>query len=713
MDHLGDKPSATKTHAACDECLPGTRKVKCSGDSAGCTRCHAEGIKCHYSDKKPMGRPRKRPRESYDPKNQFATDLASMGVGESDLHGVGDIAAPTGLAPITASDFAWDLPSILSQDVVTAGEWNPLCSPDLIDLPFPNAANVNTATNGSEDIEDSSISSNLASSSRSAAAISAPCSCLKELYAMLASFQSLPPLSFPSSRGPLLKATSLCRAVVRCPMCPQDYPSALQNLMLLTTLLPLIVHGYAKLLQHIHEQAAQGCAVTFRVGDTSQAASHLHTGTPDCPMGFNIELDADEWSAMARKVVKQDVYGNAQNMDCLLGVVEELEQRQHIWHVLRPFDSHDPNPGCQYQPPEDESGESRLCLRLVDQSRKAIEALEHKERRVFRGADLDDQKPPRLVDSRSPSVSYFTDYAENDKWWSTIFSDPQADQGEDEDTIEYCNRVVARLNNLTNVDKDFLGSLAFHRARNGLLKPIKDVLNAQLDQPCSLNDLAKTASRIQQQLRTRGPGVSIFNRGPVLQITAPPITIPQRGSSSPSAQRSTLSPHTEQDRSVHSIASGEEVRQSPGEARRSEKRKSLHDFDEAELEQALLQKRHAGNAREGQVPFSMQGEARRLKDPQAFRDSLGGGPMGRQRCREKDHVRPDEVRTAIPELTGNSGTHSEYARETGQDHQQSKGSIRGFRSNAGMGTVFHSDNCFLNTLIVNLPATINRIGGLH
>lgn len=323
-----------------------------------------------------MGRPRKRPRESHDAENRVATDLPSMGMGESDLlHG--DIAAHTGLPPI-ASDFTWDLPSILSQDIasVTASEWSPLCSPDLTVLPFPNAANLNTATNGSEDIEDSSISSTLASSSRNAPAISAPCSCLKELYAMLALFQSLPAPSFPSSRGPLLKATSLCRAVVRCPMCPQDYPSALQNLMLLTTLLPLVVHGYAKLLQHIHEQAAQGCAMMFRVGDSSQAAAHLHTGTPDCPMGFNIELDSDEWSAMARKVVKQDVYGNAQKVDCLLGVVEELEQRQHIWHVLRPFDPHDPNVGCQYQRPEDESGESRLSgLRLVDQSRKAVEAL--------------------------------------------------------------------------------------------------------------------------------------------------------------------------------------------------------------------------------------------------------------------------------------------------------------------------------------------------
>ncbi|KAI4241969.1 MAG: hypothetical protein LQ352_007338 [Teloschistes flavicans] len=319
-----------------------------------------------------MGRPRKRPRESHHPHYQGATDLASS-LGESDLFHR-DITAQTVLAPGasdggSAAALTWDLPNILSQD------WSPLCSPDLNDPPFPNAADVNTAIDGPRDIEESQSFSTLVPPSRDPTAISIPCSCLKELYAMLESFQSLPAPSFPSSRGPLLKATSLSRAVIRCPMCPQDYPSALQNLMLLNTLLPLVVHGYAKLLQHIHEKAAQGCAMTFRVGDLSQSASHLHTGTPDCPMGFNIELDSEEWSAMARKVVKQDVYGNAQNVDCLLGVVEELEQRQHIWHVLRPFDTHDPNSVCQYQPPEDESGDSRLCLRLVDQSRKAIQAL--------------------------------------------------------------------------------------------------------------------------------------------------------------------------------------------------------------------------------------------------------------------------------------------------------------------------------------------------
>jgi hypothetical protein len=61
--------------SACDECredpalvgLPftncsnaGTRKLACSKDLDGCERCKRENISCHYSEQKPMGRPRKR-----------------------------------------------------------------------------------------------------------------------------------------------------------------------------------------------------------------------------------------------------------------------------------------------------------------------------------------------------------------------------------------------------------------------------------------------------------------------------------------------------------------------------------------------------------------------------------------------------------------------------------------------------------------------------
>ncbi|KAM0437740.1 hypothetical protein ACHAPT_002105 [Fusarium lateritium] len=45
-------------HRACDECR--SRKLACSKEPDGCSRCKKEGILCHYSPQKPMGRPRKR-----------------------------------------------------------------------------------------------------------------------------------------------------------------------------------------------------------------------------------------------------------------------------------------------------------------------------------------------------------------------------------------------------------------------------------------------------------------------------------------------------------------------------------------------------------------------------------------------------------------------------------------------------------------------------
>lgn len=41
----------------------GSRKLACSKEADGCARCKREGIVCHYSPQKQMGRPRKRPRE--------------------------------------------------------------------------------------------------------------------------------------------------------------------------------------------------------------------------------------------------------------------------------------------------------------------------------------------------------------------------------------------------------------------------------------------------------------------------------------------------------------------------------------------------------------------------------------------------------------------------------------------------------------------------
>lgn len=71
------QPVSRVKHRACDECSKscpplkgldfnhgsrsstGSRKLACSKEPGGCARCTKEGVVCHYSPQKPMGRPRK------------------------------------------------------------------------------------------------------------------------------------------------------------------------------------------------------------------------------------------------------------------------------------------------------------------------------------------------------------------------------------------------------------------------------------------------------------------------------------------------------------------------------------------------------------------------------------------------------------------------------------------------------------------------------
>ncbi|KAL2144140.1 hypothetical protein VTI28DRAFT_9515 [Corynascus sepedonium] len=66
MDAVEKQTSDQPKRRACDECRG--RKLACSKEVDGCTRCKREGIKCIYSPQKRMGRPRKhRPVEATAP----------------------------------------------------------------------------------------------------------------------------------------------------------------------------------------------------------------------------------------------------------------------------------------------------------------------------------------------------------------------------------------------------------------------------------------------------------------------------------------------------------------------------------------------------------------------------------------------------------------------------------------------------------------------
>ena len=157
------------------------------------------------------------------------------------------------------------------------------------------------------------------------------CSCLSDLYSMLANFQKLPAPSFPFSMGALKSAATLGRRVVACHHCSLTFSTALQNSTLLATLVQLLIMEYAKLLNHIDERCKQAERIAFRLGDPSSSYDSRHTGLPDCPMSINVDFSSDEWRTLARKAVAQEVLGNSQGSLSLVGLVQEMNDRRILW----------------------------------------------------------------------------------------------------------------------------------------------------------------------------------------------------------------------------------------------------------------------------------------------------------------------------------------------------------------------------------------------
>jgi len=199
------------------------------------------------------------------------------------------------------------------------------------------------------------------------------CSCLPSLYSTLSSFQSLPLPSFPFSMGVLTRATRVAQDACRCKQCPIQYASALQNLMLLSTLLPLIAHEYSKLLAHIDDRASRGGTITFRIGEKENTLGHMirHTGAVDCPMSFDMEMSTEEWRSMARKVIKKKVMGPDDTS--VLGVLNDLESRQRHWHEHPIVIEFHHGKHCAEHGPE--VGDEHACLQMLTRVKHSIDAL--------------------------------------------------------------------------------------------------------------------------------------------------------------------------------------------------------------------------------------------------------------------------------------------------------------------------------------------------
>lgn len=393
----------------------GTRKLACSKNPDGCERCKREGIVCHYSEQKPMGRPRKRQfietvrddpepdpildsldlgplpfvADDYDytePTQPCYTDKPTVGFSDVNAKAVGDdngdiwrFGDPrlVGTNQINFENFGFD-------DTFQADQ--------LQDVPMLVPA------------ADSSPSENDSTPPQTSVAPSgsvAPCSCLASMYLALASLQLLP-TDVVSGLRTIRTAAATAATTIWCPQCgsvilEQKRPpmDAFQNTMLLGTLLPIIAHGYQKLIDMVDAEAnaaqAAGETKTFDFQEygglcVNQTTMQGEMACLEKEMMFTpVEMPPMQWRSTIRALLRVDIYGHdgtGYKYKGLKGLVTEIETRQkarHDWvgslseeemkeiSATGPFSSNKPA-ACLGE-------QTHGCLQILEMARLALDNL--------------------------------------------------------------------------------------------------------------------------------------------------------------------------------------------------------------------------------------------------------------------------------------------------------------------------------------------------
>ncbi|KAI5854517.1 hypothetical protein GGS23DRAFT_601140 [Durotheca rogersii] len=411
-------PAATSRpkHRACDECR--TRKLACTKEPDGCSRCLREGIDCHYSPQKPMGRPRKRPLD--EPNGESAagapavrntmTDVAAD-TPELDFSFLGHMATEDAQSyPQTSQEkpFSWAFGyagnSLGDVGFDTVPQHTPSFSPSNIDPSLfisepPGAEQVpNLSPNSATTPESIDSSSALPPPSPGCAHTAA-------LYLSLDSMQRLPEGVEEGIRH-ARKATKTAYDVVYCPVCsfkiepPHSAGSEgimrnFQNLMLLAALIPSIVHAYQRILETVDQEVKKAVAERRRLvfnlagfggvlfGDEVVGR---RCGCTSTSLLNHREMEPAMWRLTTRALLRADIYGLsgtktevADGSPLYIGlkdIVLQMEQKSKARHAVVDALIESgawPEPSCGFK--MHAKGETPTCQRVIAIAKASIESL--------------------------------------------------------------------------------------------------------------------------------------------------------------------------------------------------------------------------------------------------------------------------------------------------------------------------------------------------
>ncbi|KAF4341871.1 hypothetical protein FBEOM_4187 [Fusarium beomiforme] len=140
----------------------------------------------------------------------------------------------------------------------------------------------------------------------------------------------------------------------------------MQNIQLLGTLLMSVGQQYGVILRSIDKECEiardQNEPKRLHFSDSGEQAS---TKMPI----YGVELSPFEWSSLAKKAVRAEVYGNGSDEDTLWSLLNYLEERQAHWHAVPPHED------CPHQ---DQTEEEPFCIKIILRVKDLIQALKWK-----------------------------------------------------------------------------------------------------------------------------------------------------------------------------------------------------------------------------------------------------------------------------------------------------------------------------------------------
>ena len=212
------------------------------------------------------------------------------------------------------------------------------------------------------------------------------CSCLSNMYLAASTCERIDiSIGFQYALAQVKSAINTASDICFCDFCPRQRDTARQNILLINTLLTTIASTCDRILKAVSSEAAraqaEGEKKTLRMGDSSPQHMHLHTGTLNCPMGFDVALDAQEWRSLAFRVIRAELFDAGTPAITLERLCSQLEDRQKSWHdhhiTMTASDEHIVRTQltCRTEQHEDDDGGEHTCLRLTRQVREQLAML--------------------------------------------------------------------------------------------------------------------------------------------------------------------------------------------------------------------------------------------------------------------------------------------------------------------------------------------------